>query len=88
MREFEDLEDEMAAMDIVVAAPPTMEGLLKVAEAVSGGHVTVMKFTTNWRVGFETPNSWGDNGKVVPKAADAVPVIVIEKPSTPWSWRR
>jgi hypothetical protein len=31
---------------------------------------------------------WGDNGKVVPKAADAVPVIVIEKPSTPWSWRR
>jgi hypothetical protein len=22
------------------------------------------------------------------KAPDAVPVIVIEKPSTPWSWRR
>jgi hypothetical protein len=60
MRVFDDLEDEIAAMDVVGASAPTMDGLLKAADAVSGGHVTVMKFTTNWRVGFETPNSWGD----------------------------
>jgi hypothetical protein len=60
MREFNDLEDEMAVMDVVGAAQPTMDGLMKVAEAVSAGHLTVMKFTSNWRVSFETPQSWGD----------------------------
>ena len=40
MRQFDDLEDEIAAMDVVGAAAPTMDGLMKAADAVSGGHVT------------------------------------------------
>lgn len=27
-----------------------------VARKRSDGHVTIMRFTTNWRVGFDTPN--------------------------------
>lgn len=32
-----------------------MERLKETAIHVSGGHFTVMRFSTNWRVGFGTP---------------------------------
>jgi hypothetical protein len=60
MRVFDDLDDEIAAMEVVGQAAPTMDGLMKVADTVSGGHLSILKFTTNYRIGFETPNSWGD----------------------------
>jgi hypothetical protein len=66
VREFQSIEEKMATMDIVDAAEPTMEGLVNVAEAMSGGHLTVMRFTTNWRVGFTTPQSWGDVQQLCP----------------------
>jgi len=34
-----------------------MESLQAIADRYFDGHFTVMKFTTNWRVGFGTPNS-------------------------------
>jgi hypothetical protein len=33
-----------------------MGALIARAEAEFGGHLTIMRFTTNWRVGFVTPN--------------------------------
>lgn len=36
------------------------DALLDVAKNKHGGHVTVMKFTTNWRVSFVTPNERQD----------------------------
>jgi hypothetical protein len=37
-----------------------MVRLANVAAQISDGHFTVMKFTTNWRVGFYTPDGRGD----------------------------
>jgi hypothetical protein len=34
--------------------------LQEVAEEISDGHVSILKFTTNWRVSFETPNDRDD----------------------------
>ena len=34
--------------------------LVEMASKVSDGHLTVMKFKTNWRVGFFTPNERKD----------------------------
>jgi hypothetical protein len=34
-----------------------------VARAKHGGHLTVMRFTTNWRISFGTPNSHEDIDK-------------------------
>lgn len=34
--------------------------LVEMANKVSDGHLTVMKFKTNWRVGFFTPNERKD----------------------------
>lgn len=34
-----------------------MARLVAVADAVFGGHLTILKFTTNWRVGFGTPHA-------------------------------
>jgi hypothetical protein len=33
----------------------TMTRLVKIADAKFDGHLSVLKFTTNWRVGFVTP---------------------------------
>ncbi|ANN59762.1 hypothetical protein A9174_25625 [Mesorhizobium loti NZP2037] len=33
-----------------------MERLVKVAEGAFDGHLSILKFTTNWRVSFETPS--------------------------------
>lgn len=32
-----------------------LTALVQLANKHSGGHVTIMKFTTNWRVDFTTP---------------------------------
>jgi len=37
-----------------------METLVKIADKHYDGHLTIMKFTTNWRVGFFTPNDRED----------------------------
>jgi secreted PhoX family phosphatase len=37
-----------------------MTNLERVANEHFGGHVTIMKFTTNWRVWFGTPSDRGD----------------------------
>jgi hypothetical protein len=37
-----------------------MARLADVAAEISDGHFTVMKFTTNWYVGFYTPDGRGD----------------------------
>ena len=34
-----------------------LESLQTIADRYFDGHFTVMKFTTNWRVGFGTPNN-------------------------------
>lgn len=39
------MDDEMALIDI----------LEKLAFQFSDGHFTILKFTTNWKVGFDTP---------------------------------
>ena len=38
----------------------TMQELIKIANRDFDGHLTVLKFTTNWRVGFMTPSSRDD----------------------------
>lgn len=52
-----------------------MERLSGMADLASDGHVTIMKFTTNWRVGFGTPNTRCDiclmfEGKTFEEAAE------------------
>jgi hypothetical protein len=52
-----------------------MARLADVAAKISDGHFTVMKFTTNWRVGFYTPDGRGDTlgmaeGKTFVEAAE------------------
>src|SRR5262245_50276804 len=52
-----------------------MARLADVAAQISDGHFTVMKFTTNWRVGFYTPDGHGDilgmaEGKTFVEAAE------------------
>ena len=52
-----------------------MARLANVAAQISDGHFTVMKFTTNWRVGFYTPDGRGDTlgmaeGKTFAEAAE------------------
>jgi hypothetical protein len=39
-----------------------MAQLVKIANEEFDGHLTILKFTTNWRIGFETPNSRQDIG--------------------------
>lgn len=34
--------------------------LIQVALLNHDGHLTIMRFTTNWRVSFETPNDYMD----------------------------
>jgi hypothetical protein len=34
--------------------------LQEVADEISDGHLTILKFTTNWRIGFETPTGRED----------------------------
>jgi len=51
------------------------------ANRVSDGHLTVMKFATNWRVGFFTPN-WREDLDLMPVGktfADAARVA-LENP--------
>lgn len=38
----------------------TMAKLVKAADNHYDGHLSVLKFTTNWRVGFVTPNERAD----------------------------
>jgi hypothetical protein len=50
--------------------------LIQHAENHSDGHLTIMKFTTNWRVGFFTPYSHDDvqdlnEGRTFEEAAKA-----------------
>jgi hypothetical protein len=40
-----------------VADASLLRKLEAVAKASSGGHLTIMRFGSNWRVGFVTPNS-------------------------------
>ena len=49
------------------------KSLVEIADRSFDGHLTVMKFTTNWRVGFGTPdNRDAINGMAVGKTfADA-----------------
>ncbi|MER8582717.1 hypothetical protein NKG95_29120 [Mesorhizobium sp. M1423] len=37
-----------------------MDRLLKVAEGAFDGHLSILKFTTNWRVSLETPSNRDD----------------------------
>jgi hypothetical protein len=37
-----------------------MAMLVKVADYEYDGHLTILKFTTNWRIGFGTPNDRED----------------------------
>ncbi|MGX8011676.1 hypothetical protein ACVDG8_023225 [Mesorhizobium sp. ORM8.1] len=39
-----------------------MDRLVKVADGAFDGHLSILKFTTNWRVSFETPSSREDIG--------------------------
>lgn len=32
-----------------------LDRLVKISEAAFDGHLSILKFTTNWRVSFETP---------------------------------
>jgi len=38
--------------------------LQRLADSLYGGHLTILKFTTNWRVGFGTPNNRDDIQKL------------------------
>ena len=40
------------------------QALCQVANERYDGHLTIMKFTTNWRVGFMTPNDRDDIGSM------------------------
>jgi hypothetical protein len=59
-----------------VTAEKTLTDLARIADKNFGGHFAVMKFTTNWRVGFGTPGSRCDidqmwEGKTFAAAASA-----------------
>lgn len=54
-----------------------LKELAAAADQTCGGHFTVMKFTTNWRVGFGTPASRCDidqmwEGETFAKAANEI----------------
>jgi hypothetical protein len=54
----------------------TMKRLVEIANEKADGHLTIMKFTTNWRVGFFTPRDHDDienlqAGKTFEEAANA-----------------
>jgi hypothetical protein len=34
-----------------------LKQLVDIANETADGHLTIMKFTTNWRIGFITPSS-------------------------------
>jgi len=38
----------------------TMADLVKVANKHHDGHLSILKFTTNWRIGFVTPDGRAD----------------------------
>jgi hypothetical protein len=52
--------------------------LVEMANKVSDGHLTVMKFKTNWRVGFFTPNERKD--------LDLMPVGKTLPTQRAWHW--
>lgn len=41
-----------------------LKRLVDVANETADGHLTIMRFTTNWRVGFFTPGSREDIDKL------------------------
>ncbi len=58
-----------------------LKGLIEVAEARYDGHFTIMRFTTNWRVGFGTPDSRIDIGNLaVGKNLLEAALNALEKP--------
>ncbi len=51
-----------------------LDRLVKTVDAMFYGHLTILKFTTNWRVGFLTPADYDDiqglvEGKTFAEAA-------------------
>jgi hypothetical protein len=52
----------------------TLRVLQMIADKHYDGHLTIMKFTTNWRIGFTTPNTRDEisafsHGKTLDEAA-------------------
>ncbi len=54
--------------------------LVQVAEGIANGHLTIMRFTTNWRIAFDTPSSRHDISKMWegPTFADAAKYLLAD----------
>ncbi len=65
-----------------------MSALIDRARADHDGHLTICRFTTNWRVGFKTPNSREDidamaEGETFAKAARAALRVIPPRKAGP-----
>jgi hypothetical protein len=58
--------------------------LTQIAAAVSDGHFTVMKFTTNWRVTFSTPaDRWDIDAAFVGRTFQEAAMRAIDATDVP-----
>jgi hypothetical protein len=63
------------------------ESLVTTAREISGGHLTILRFTTNWRVGFGTYSDGAKDIDYMPSGrtfAEAAMKALHEPKSYPW----
>jgi hypothetical protein len=63
------------------------EKLAATAKEISGGHLTILRFTTNWRVGFGTYEDGYTDIEYIPSGktfAEAAMKALSEPQRSPW----
>lgn len=59
--------------------------MTEIADRYYDGHFTLMKFTTNWKCGFTTPNDWLDIQELCTgKTQDQAMILAIQKHYLEW----